>query len=129
MMNRYAETALKSVELIRNNTISPELAWKQAAESIFPDNYDAQVKGCPKGAFLGLCSAGLMKGVSAGEYTNAKRNAGYATQAVEILSLMAEAPEPAALWKLVLNGEEKAHNSQMNVVLALWQAGELGSES
>jgi len=40
------------------------------------------VKGCPRGAFLELCEAGMIKGIASGKYTRSKRNKEYAIDAV-----------------------------------------------
>ncbi|MCY4245019.1 MAG: hypothetical protein OXE47_06830, partial [Gammaproteobacteria bacterium] len=77
----------------------------------------------PRSAFLGLCEAGLVKGVPPGEYlkkSSKKLNKGYAVKAV---SKLIENPKlkdnsPKELWELVIS---KAHDSQMDVVLALWE--------
>jgi hypothetical protein len=45
----------------------------------------AQKKGCPRGAFLGLCEEGLVKGIPAGNYTTSKDNKAYAVRAAELL--------------------------------------------
>ena len=80
----------------------------------------ARKKGCPRGAFLGLCEEGLVKGILAGHYTTSKDNKAYAVRAVALLTEGTQHWSTSALWQAVTNGAEKAHNSQMDIVLALW---------
>jgi hypothetical protein len=64
-------------------------------------------------------------GIPAGTYTRSRDNKQYALRAVELLVAepsLADA-EPKILWDRVMDGEPKAYNSQMDVVLALWHSG------
>jgi len=119
--NKYAKVALKTVENYAK-TKNPKLAWEQAARDLI-DSKTAQVKGCPKSAFLGLCEMGWVKGIPKGNYTRSKMNKDYAVTAVKILQNNKEHVFDAIeLWDLSLT-EPKSHNSQMDVVLALWDGG------
>lgn len=124
-MGKYGKTAIRASELLTTGSTSdPVVAWTQAAREIFPSSPSSQKKGCPRGAFLGLCADGLVSGVAPGNYTRSKENRRYAREAVELLQespLLAE--NPNELWGKVMRGEEKAENSQMDVVISLWQAG------
>lgn len=73
---------------------------------------------------MGLCEEGLVVDVPAGTYTGSRDNKGYALRAVQLLREDATLATgaPTALWDKVVNGQDKAHNSQMDVVLALWQS-------
>lgn len=98
---------------------------------MFPHSDALQEKGCPRGAYLGLCEAGLVAGIPAGKYTRSRDNKRYALRAVELLVAepsLAET-EPKDLWERVMDGESKAYNSQMDVVLALWHSGLIASTS
>jgi hypothetical protein len=122
---KYGRAALLAVALHRfGNVNSPIGAWDRAVAEVFPDSESSQLKGCPKGAFLGLCQEGFVKGVARGEYTNSQYNRSYAVRAVQLLR---ENPnlihDLKRLWSAVLNGEEKVHNHQMDVVAALWAEG------
>jgi len=56
MVSKYGQSALKVVELIRSNYINdPKEAWEKATREIFGEGSSSQQKGCPRGAFLGLC--------------------------------------------------------------------------
>lgn len=113
---------MRAVELFRNGaSITPSAAWEIATTELFGAKTPAQTKGCPKGAFLGLCQAGYVAGVPGGEYTRSEKNKDYAVAAIELLrlepGLASDLPE---LWRRVLRGVPKQHNSQMHVVAALW---------
>jgi hypothetical protein len=124
-INEYGDVAIRAVEKIRSRTaVSPGAAWDEAAREIFPGRIHRQKKGCPRGAFLGLCDEGLVLNVPAGSYTRSIDNKAYALRAVELLR---SAPELAvqgrrALWNRV-EAKAGSHNSQMDVVLALHQKG------
>lgn len=84
------------------------------------DTKSSQEKSCPKNTFLGLCEEGLVKGIPKGKYTNSIKNKEYALQAIEILKQeKLSSFTPIELWQK-LNLGDKIHNSQMDVVLSLW---------
>nr|WP_313637966.1 hypothetical protein [Paenibacillus sp.] len=57
-------------------------------------------------------------------------NKTYAIQAVELLKANPElAKDKNELWRKVIKGVKKQHNSQMDVVLALWNNNLIVSES
>jgi len=67
----------------------------------------------------------LVKGIAKGKYTRSRDNKAYAEKAIEILRSSPKATyTPNELWAKVKKEffiEKKAHNSQMDVVLALWE--------
>lgn len=89
-------------------------------EKLYPTSAAARKKSCPRGAFLGLCEEGLVKGIPAGRYTTSKDNKAYAVRAVALLTEGTQLRSTSSLWRAVTNGVDKAHNSQMDIVLALW---------
>ncbi|WP_222125188.1 DUF6979 family protein [Paenibacillus xylanexedens] len=82
-------------------------------------------KGCPKNTFLGLFEEGLLKGIPSGNYTNSIKNKGYGLKAVKILfeSNTEKDIKQRTLWKEVIGDQKIKYNSQMDVVLALWDEG------
>jgi len=102
-------------------------AWDQATTSIWGGGTSSQVKSCPKNAFLGLCAAGMVKGVTSGKFTRSRKNMKYAVKAANILKANPSLVSlgEVGLWKKVMKslGEpiDKVHNQQMDVVLALFQ--------
>ena len=121
----FEKVALQAVDNIRLASMLPPTAWDLAAQKTFPVNSTCIKKGCPKNAFLGLCEEGLILGVARGQYTRSELNKTYAVKAVDILKQIGDC-EPKELWLEVLRtlrrDVSKVHNSQMNVVLALWRA-------
>lgn len=124
-MNKYGQAALKAVQLVvSQRATTPGEAWEIATIEIFGAGTSSQAKGCPKNTFLALCETGKVNGVKAGKYTKSDKNKGYAIKALELLySEPLLQKDPNILWKKILDGTEKSHNSQMNVVLALWDNG------
>lgn len=124
-MGKYGKAAVRARNLLTaGGTSDPVSAWTQATREVFPNSPSSQKKGCPRGAFLGLCADGLVSGVASGNYTRSKDNRRYAREAVALLSQAPELAEsPDELWKRVMRGEEKVENSQMDVAISLWQAG------
>jgi hypothetical protein len=122
MANRYGEAALMAA---RDSSvgISPARRWQSAMEKVYPTRVSAQKKGGPRGAFLGLCEEGLVKGIPAGQYTTPTDNKAYAVQAAALLIEGTRKWSISELWRAVSDDPETAHNSQMDVVLALWKNG------
>ncbi len=124
-MNTYGRAAVLATEMAVYE--NPDLAWKSATNALFLTEA-ARQKGCPKGAFLGLCEEGLVSGVKPGQYTRSKKNKAYALRAVVLLRNGAQPKNSKELWSLVMNNQTKAHNSQCDVVLALWHDNLISSE-
>lgn len=120
MANRYGEAALLATQQGQSGEINPKARWEIAVAKLYPTSPTSQKKGCPRGAFLGLCEEGLVKGIPAGRYTASRDNKAYAVRAVELLSEGTQHWSTSALWRAVTDGAEKRHNSQMDIVLALW---------
>jgi hypothetical protein len=117
--NKYGLTAIKALEIYKNAQSLRE-SWFSAAAELFISE-SSQNKGCPRSTFLGLCEKGLIKNISKGKYgSNSTKNKNHAIEAVAFLRENNVAPiSSKELWsKLNING--KSHNSQMDVVLALW---------
>jgi len=127
-MGKYGEAAVIAVnKYVAMSEPCPEAAWKSAVKKVFPGNIESQNKGCPKGAFLGLCSDGVVNDIPAGNYSRSEKNKGYALKAVSILKENRFlASQPTLLWKKVA-GPEKTENHQMDVVVSLWNEGHLCS--
>ena len=122
MANRYGEAALLAAREV-SSSFDPVARWKSAMETLYPTSPLARKKGCPRGAFLGLCEEGLVKGIPAGQYGASKDNKAYAVRAAELLTAGTQTWSISALWQAVTEDSEKAHSSQMDIVLALWKNG------
>lgn len=126
---KYGKAAICATEMIRNYQKNPREAWFEACEKQFGKKHEASIKkGCPRGAYLGLCKAEEIDGVGTGNYTNSLLNAKYALEALKLLRSHSRlASDKPVLWEKVLkkSGVKKAirHNNQLDVVLALWSEG------
>lgn len=118
----YGLITLNAVELIKQQ-LSPAEAWSRAVTG--------KEKGCPKSAFLGLCQFGWVKDVRPGDYLSARAlngpNKDYAIRAAQLVLANPKTDyTPHHLWTLStvdLIQSAANHNQQMNVVLALKEAG------
>jgi hypothetical protein len=124
-MNNYGIAAINATRIYNDKAVGTPLdAWNQSTIELFGGNTHSQKKGCPKNAFLGLCEEGLVRGIPKGNYTyrSDSLNKTYAVQAVVSLKANPElVNDRNGLWKEVMKGVKKSHNSQMDVVLALWE--------
>lgn len=116
----YGSIALVAVKAIVDSGVSPDIAWDTAVQG--------KEKGCPRGAFLGLCQNGWVAGVPSGKYLRkGNLNQQYAIKAVQyLLSKPGVNIEVGELWRVAIKTTQnldKVHNQQMNVVLALNDAG------
>ena len=123
MANRYGEAALMATREVSSADISPVDRWESAMQRLYPSSPTARRMSCPRGAYLGLCEEGLVKGIPPGRYTASKDNKAYAVRAAALLAEGKQSWSTSALWRAVTNDPERAHNSQMDIVLALWKNG------
>ncbi len=121
-MGKYGESAVIAVNALKSGKASnPADAWSQAVREVFPDSKSSRSKGCPRSTFLGMCEEGLVKGVISGQYTKSKKNKAYALNSLSLLVANPDlTTDTKRLWGLVLGGEEKQHNQQMDIVVTLW---------
>lgn len=121
-MHGYGRAAVDAVRLYRKGGFEdPRSAWEEATTRIFGRNTASQRKGCPRGAFLGLCEEGLVAGIPDGDYTDSVKNKNYALRAVMLLYEFPElAMDAERLWEKVMRGIPKTPNNQMDVVIELW---------
>ena len=111
-MNQFGKVAIKAVELFESNkSITPQEAWFEGI-SYYSKSAEVRKKGCPKNTFLSLCETGYIKGVPKGNYTNAKENKDYTLKALPLLKSNSN-----------LDGLEKKHDGQIDVINALWDNG------
>lgn len=109
-MGKYGDTAVKAVDFI-NEGMEPEKAWIKACDIFFERGSASHSKGCPKSAFLGL-------------YGGKGKNAEYAQSALQYLKdNSVQDISQVELWEIVMNGEKKSHNGQMDVILSLYKSG------
>lgn len=124
-MSAFGLVSLIARSLMVVRKLAPLDAWNCAVAMVFPESKSNREKGCPRGAFRGLCAAGLIGGVPASDKSEINANGQYAIAAVEMLranpSLRTQSK--LALWRATLEAvgadANKQHNSQMDVVLEL----------
>jgi hypothetical protein len=123
-LTKYSMIAMKAVETASKG-MHPITAWETAAAEVFPNSPSGRAKACPKSSFLGLAENGFLTGIPSGRYTKSESNKRYAIVALQLLrgdnSLSIN---PKTLWSkvMLIEGAEKVHNHQMEVVAALWRA-------
>lgn len=128
-MGKYGDAAVKAVRTYTTGRTGSIMdAWDSAVAEIFPSSPSSQVKGCPRGTFLGVCESGIVVGVPVGQYTKSAKNKAYGLKAVATLRKNPHyANDLTALWKQIMNGETKVPNHQMDVVTSLWKNGLLNA--
>jgi hypothetical protein len=119
MANRYGEAALIAARQGPQNT--PAAAWEMALERLYPTSPAARKKGSPRGAFLGLCEAGLVKGVPAGNYKASRDNKAVAVRAARLLMEGGQRWSLSTLWRAATDDTGIKEDGQMDVVFALWK--------
>ena len=114
-----ARQVARAVQTLPAEKIAVVSFTKAAAEEIGNENTSDKI--CPRSAFLCLCEAGLVDGVSIRKAGERKQ---YARIAVDRLRSDPQLSglSPNALWTRTI-GEHRSHQSEMNVVLALWNQG------
>ena len=122
-MGKYGNVAKTAVSLPRTEKAKDPIdAWEIAVHDIFPNSESSRKKGCPRSTFLGLCESGYIAGARKGKYTKSVKNKNYAIEALKLLITNQNLlHDSKCLWELVLDGEKKQQNSQMDVVISLWQ--------
>lgn len=120
-MGNNGQVAILAVKLIESKqATTPQEAWEKASTEIFGAGTHGQKKGCPRGALLGLCEEGLVRGIDPGKYTKSQDNKAYALQGLTLLKRDPSLFEtPSALWKAI--GINKSNNGQMDVMISLWK--------
>lgn len=120
-MNNYGKSAIRAVEIIHSGeALFTEVAWIKATTEFF----NTKTKVCPRSAFLGLCEAGLVKGVYQTNIKKPLKNTTNKDHAIEAVKLLSQNEAYATytslqLWRTMV-GDSKSHNFQLDVVLALW---------
>lgn len=122
-MTKYAQAALAAAKLVAERKLTPEAAWDRAAEKVFPTQLAARAKSCPRRAFIALAKSLLVDGIPAPDGATGSKNGTYALEAAQALRQNPELINSKAdLWART-SGAGKKHNSQMDVVVALWNEG------
>ena len=122
MTSKYRIVAVEAA-YAASKGMHPLDAWNASAAKVFKNNLSCISKGCPKSTFLSLAQLGVILGIKPGEYTQSIENKKYADSALKLLHENSSwSNNSLKLWERIMNGVEKKHNSQMDVVIGLWQA-------
>lgn len=126
-MNKYAKVAIEVAEELQSmkkeeqKKIDLGDLWKEKCKE--NEFKEASIKkGCPRLAFIGLCENNLIKGIEIKNSDKESLNKNYAVEAVKVLKNNKKNYTPKELWKEIGN-KDKKHNSQMDIILALWEKG------
>lgn len=126
-MNKYAKVAIEVAEELQSmkkeeqKKIDLGDLWKEKCKE--NEFKEASIKkGCPRLAFIGLCENNLIKGIEIKNSDKESLNKNYAVEAVRVLKNDKRNYTSKELWEEIGN-KDKKHNSQMNIVLALWEKG------
>ena len=103
-------------------SMTPAERWQESVKKLYPITPAGQKKSAPRAAFLGLCEAGFIKGISPTPATPANKSKTYATEAAALL-LAGTHKTVSQLWNAVTGDQEIPHAFQMDVVVALWKNG------
>jgi len=118
-MDKYSQAALITIEACASDRrLNIDDEWKKAVKSLGISD-----KPCPKVAFKGLCSEGMVKGITPDRCLLKRefKNKMYALKAAELV-LAGHKVDVNELWAKVIP-EEKKHNGQMLIVINLFNAG------
>jgi len=122
MANRYGEAAILAAREGASG-MNPVSRWESALKKLYPTSPVARLKSSPRGAFLGLCEEGLVKGIPAGDYAASKDAKACAVRAVALLAEGTQHWSRSALWQASTLDAGKQESGQIDVVLALWNNG------
>lgn len=124
-MSHFGQVAVVARSLVIVRDLAPRDAWDSAAAIVFPDSKSNREKLCPKGAFRGLCAAGLVLNIPATDASEINTNGQYAVTAARLLAAnpsLRNQPR-LQLWRATMQAVgadvAKQHNGQMDVLLEL----------
>ncbi len=125
-MPPFGKVAVKAVQNYRSHRFpSPMGAWDAAIRDICTiDSIEEKI--CSRSVFLGLCEAGMVRGIPGGTYLKTKPgekspNKIFATSAAQLI-----AGEPGLVRNKSRLRElltDSGRNAQIDVVIALWESG------
>lgn len=124
-MSDYREVARAARAKVISEGLPPGKAWDEAAKRIFNNSPSKAKNGYPRTTFLGLCEAGYVKGIPAGEYAD---RAGVGKEhGVRMVELLREdddyEDDPEILFTDATDGKVLKDHGQLDVVFGLWNHG------
>ena len=122
-MGMYGRAAINAARMLSEGSPSdPEKAWERAIARETKSS-ESRRKGCPRGAFLELCLAGIIPGCQRQPSLTRSSNGEYAVQILKALRADEELlSDRERLWRFAA-GKAKKENGQVDVVVSLWESG------
>ena len=123
-MGNYGRAAITAARMLEQGTPSnPEVAWARALRRETKSS-ESWRKRCPRGAFLGLCAAGVIPGCEARPSLFRSSNGDYAVRMLEAIRADPQVlPDRKRLWRSAVGSAKKKENGQSDVVVSLWREG------
>ena len=119
----YGRAAISAARMLgEGTTTDPARAWDRAI-SRETDSSESRRKSCPRGAFLELCTAGVVKGCEGKPSLLRGSNGEYAIEILNVIRTDEDLiSDRQGLWR-VAAGKGKKENGQVDVVVSLWKEG------
>jgi hypothetical protein len=125
-MGQYGEAAVSATQcFLRSERTSIRDSWDWAISQLTPSP-SSRKKACPRDAYLGLCEAGLVRGIPAGKYGTPINNINgrYAVDAYKILQMEPNLKaNKKMVWSRIPERSAANENGQLDVVLSLLENG------
>ena len=124
-MGQYGKAAVLATQCyVQGKFPSVREAWAFAI-SKFSERDSVRGKACPRRAYLGLCEAGRVSGIRAGNYgPKPNVNGQYAVDACQLLQSDPKLlTDKKALWDRIEKRDAKNEQGQLDVVVTMWSAG------
>jgi uncharacterized protein DUF6979 len=125
-MTKYGEAAVMAARAADQSGIAPARAWTDAVSVLYANSEWGRKKSCPKHAFLGLCEAGVIRGVPPGQYA-AHRSGSNKEFTMRALEAVRQDPalllQKSRLWEIATDGSGVGENGQLGVLESLRSAG------
>jgi len=123
-MGIYGRAAITAARMLEQGTPSKaEVAWDRAIRRETKSS-ESRRESCPRGAFLGLCAAGLIPGCEARPSLFRSSNGDYAVRMVKAIRADPQVlTDRKRLWRSAVRSAKKKENGQIDVVVSLWREG------
>ncbi len=134
---KYQKITAFAIKKVRAGA-KPEDAWLQALEEFYPvDKLQSQIKhSCPKWAFCALCHKGFIREIRKNCCSASEKSSSGAyvikalTQLIADKSLATDKQKlKHSIFGIKGTSEYRTPNDEVEVLLALWNAGEIQEQS
>ncbi len=123
-MGMYGRAAITAAGMLKQGSPSnQEAAWDRSIARETKSS-ESRRKSCPRGAFLELCSAGVIEGCQAQRSLSLGANGEYAIRILKAIRADEElVSDRERLWSTAVRRAKKRENGQVDVVVSLWNEG------